>query len=393
MVAPPPSLIAIPPLHDELRRHVYLTAEGIEAKVKIKKAGGKFTQWYNAHGQWQANKPEGFPVLPYVSKNLNPSDAELTGDEIYWPEGEKDVETLDKLNLPAFTFGGVTDKIDIDAVSIAGKRVVVLADNDSHGGPEHARKKALLAVGAVNVKVVTFEQKDVSDFIAAGRDAEALRSYVDAVAWNSAPPVAAKEPEAAKPTTTWRSLPWLDMSKWDAEPVPQRDWIIFNRVPAEQFGIFSGEGGIGKSIIELTKDVAHVTGKDWLGSLPEIGPVIYLGAEDRTKELHIRMAAITAYFGVTFAEIVAAGLHILPIVDEDATLCTVSRAGTIEPTPLYRLLLEAAGDLKPINISIDPLTSVFAGNEIDRVQVYAFRRQPSRKPRRQSSAAGISTRQ
>jgi RecA-family ATPase len=36
------------------------------------------------------------------------------------------------------------------------------------------------------------------------------------------------------------------------------------------------------------KDIAHVLGKDWLGSLPELGPAFYLGAEDDITELHIR---------------------------------------------------------------------------------------------------------
>jgi RecA-family ATPase len=173
---------------------------------------------------------------------------------------------------------------------------------------------------------------------------------------------------------SWRTLPLMNMSNWDCEAVPQRDWVILNRVPAEQFGIFSGEGGTGKSIIELTKNVAHVTGKDWLGSLPEPGPTIYIGTEDSVKELHIRLAAIATYLGVTFAEIVAAGFYVLPLLEENATLVTMSRGGKIEPTPLYHQIYEMAGDVKPINVSIDPLTSVFGGNEIDRVQVYQFRR-------------------
>jgi RecA-family ATPase len=37
-----------------------------------------------------------------------------------------------------------------------------------------------------------------------------------------------------------------------------------------------------------------------------------------------------------------------------------------------RQLYEAAGDIKPKNISIDTLSRAFAGNEIDRVQVYGF---------------------
>jgi RecA-family ATPase len=171
-----------------------------------------------------------------------------------------------------------------------------------------------------------------------------------------------------------KPLPWLDMSGWDDVPVPHRDWVILNRVPAETFGIFSGEGGVGKSIIELTKDVAHVTGKDWLGSMPEIGPAIYVGTENSENELHIRLAAIGRHYGVTFKEMVDAGLHVLPLIEEDSTLVTASQNGAVETTALYRQIYEAAGDIKPINLSIDPLSSVFAGNENDRVQAYAFRR-------------------
>jgi hypothetical protein len=75
-------------------------------------------------------------------------------------------------------------------------------------------------------------------------------------------------------------LQWLDMSNWDSEPVPQRKWAI-DRVPLNQAGLFSGEGGTGKSIIELMKNVAHVTGKDWLGSMPELGPATT--SEPRTR--------------------------------------------------------------------------------------------------------------
>jgi hypothetical protein len=93
------------------------------------------------------------------------------------------------------------------------------------------------------------------------------------------------------------------MSKWDREPIPERKWAIRDHVPLNQAGLFSGEGGTGKSIIELTKDVAHVAGKDWLGALPEQGPAIYIGAEDDKDELHIRLAAIAKHHEVTFDEL------------------------------------------------------------------------------------------
>jgi RecA-family ATPase len=177
--------------------------------------------------------------------------------------------------------------------------------------------------------------------------------------------------QIAKPAR--RSLQWLDMSNWDAEPLPERPWAIFNRVPLYQVGLFSGEGGTGKSIIELHKDVAHVAGKDWLGSLPERDPAFYVGAEDDKVEIHIRLAAIAKHCGVTFEQLTRDGLRVLPLLGQDATLCFVhGKSGKVEATGLYKQLYEAAGDIKPKNISIDTLSRAFAGNEIDRVQVYQF---------------------
>lgn len=167
-------------------------------------------------------------------------------------------------------------------------------------------------------------------------------------------------------------IPWVDMSSWDSEPVPDRKWAIRDRVPLNQAGLFSGEGGTGKSILELTKDVAHVAAKDWLGSLPIPGPAFYVGAEDEEDELHRRLAAIATHYGVTFRELIKNGLHILCKLGEDATLCAASRSGRVETTQFYRQLYEAAGDIRPRNISIDTLSRAFAGNEMDRVQVYAF---------------------
>jgi RecA-family ATPase len=187
------------------------------------------------------------------------------------------------------------------------------------------------------------------------------------------PPIATESDEATSTPQRRQPLRWLDMSNWDREPVPQRKWAIRDRVPLNQAGLFSGEGGTGKSIIELMKNVAHVAGKDWLGSMPEHGPAIYLGAEDDKDEIHIRLAAIAKHYDVSFKQLIDNGLHVLPLLGQDATLCAASaKSGRVEVTSLYRQLYEAAGDIKPINISIDTLSRAFAGNEIDRVQVYAF---------------------
>jgi RecA-family ATPase len=234
-------------------------------------------------------------------------------------------------------------------------------------------EKALLdaahANGLVKDDGARAAQNTIESGIAAGMDKPAA-PLGERDGFDADPPTTAESgpPHISDPPP----LQWLDMSKWDREPVPERQWAIRDRVPLRQVGLFSGEGGTGKSIIELTKNVAHVAARDWLGSLPEPGPAFYLGAEDDADEIHIRLAAIAQHHGVTFAELIKGGLHVLCLLGQDATLCAVSRSGKVETTALYRQIYEAAGDIKPKNISVDTLSRAFAGNEIDRVQVYAF---------------------
>lgn len=148
---------------DELRRHIYASS-GMAKRIKVKFANGRFTNWYRVlvDGEvigWQAKKPDDYTAVPYLSACLNPFDPELSADWIYWPEGEKDVDTLSSINLPAFTFGGVGDGLPygIDHY-LKDRRIVVLADNDDPGRA-HAEKKAAVAASAASIKVVHFSDR------------------------------------------------------------------------------------------------------------------------------------------------------------------------------------------------------------------------------------------
>jgi RecA-family ATPase len=172
-----------------------------------------------------------------------------------------------------------------------------------------------------------------------------------------------------------RRLPPLDfvnMCNWDNVAVPEREWAVRNRIPIRQVTINSGEGAVGKSIVELQLAAAHALGKDWLGSLPEPGPAIYLGAEDDVPELHRRLADVCNLYNAKFADLISGGFNLLSHVEGDALLGVPDSCGQIVPTQLYYQLLEAARDIKPKHIGIDTLADVFGGNEIDRVQVRQF---------------------
>jgi RecA-family ATPase len=296
-------------------------------------------------------------------------------------EGERDADRVAALDHCATTVA-CGDWTEDCIEALAGRDVLILEDNDDAGRKKaHDAAQALYGV-AKTVRIVRLpdlpDKGDVSDWLDADlrRNADKLAEVCfDAPLWvpSTTAPAATATPAVTATAAPLPPLRWIDMSNWDNEPVPEREWAIPNRVPLKQAGLFSGEGGTGKSIIELTKNVAHVTGSDWLGSMPERGPAIYVGAEDDEKELHIRLAVIAKHFGVTFEELIAGGLHVLCLLGQDATLCAATgKSGKLEVTGLYRQLYEAAGDIKPKNISIDTLSRAFAGSEIDRVQVYAF---------------------
>jgi RecA-family ATPase len=167
-------------------------------------------------------------------------------------------------------------------------------------------------------------------------------------------------------------LPFLDMSQWDTAPAPPRLWSVRDRIPLRQPALFSGEGAIGKTLLALQLSAAHVLGRDWLGMLPELGPAIYFGAEDEADEIHRRMGDIAAHYGVTFADLIAGGLHLLSFAGKDALLGVANRAGIIEPTPLFHRLHKAVCSIKPQTLVIDTSADVYAGNENDRMQVRQF---------------------
>jgi DNA polymerase I-like protein with 3'-5' exonuclease and polymerase domains/RecA-family ATPase len=167
-------------------------------------------------------------------------------------------------------------------------------------------------------------------------------------------------------------LVYIDMSRWDFEPTPEQEWIVYNRIPRRECVLFSGIGGSGKSITQLFLSCATVLSRDWLGITPEQGSSIFVDAEDDEKVLHRRAKAIAEYYDVSITDLIKGGLHLVSWRGCDAALATISRNGIVEPTALYRALLEAAGDIKPATIGIAASANVFAGNENDRAQVQQF---------------------
>jgi RecA-family ATPase len=168
-----------------------------------------------------------------------------------------------------------------------------------------------------------------------------------------------------------QALPFIDMSAWEGVPIPQRQWAVHDRIPLRQPTLLSGEGAAGKTLLLLQQSVAHVLGRDWLGTMPEPGPAIYVGAEDEADELHRRIADIARHYNSSISEI-KGHLHLLSMAGEDAVLGRPDRNGIIQATPLFDRLMEAACDIRPKIIGLDTSSDVYAGEENNRSQVRQF---------------------
>jgi DNA polymerase bacteriophage-type len=326
--------------------------------------------WDDKRKQWKIGVKGTYAErkIPYRLSELK---AALLADpnvQVHIAEGESDANALAQLGLVVTTNPGgalswtpeLTDWLRVLGV----RKAVIHEDNDGEAHEFKGQKRTALLTkelsGFIKLKVVRYpdvpEGEDVRYWLEhGGHTKEELGARIAAAG-------------SARPPFTW-----LNMSKWDSEPVPERKWAIHDRVPLNQAGLCSGEGGVGKSIVELMKDVATVMGLEWYGVIPARGPAFYVGGEDDEDEVHIRLADIANYHGLSFEELIRNGLHVKCMLGRDMTLCApMGKSGRVEVTDFYRALYEQAGDIKPKNISIDTLTRAFAGSEIDRVQVYAF---------------------
>jgi putative DNA primase/helicase len=273
-----------PPVRsDEKRRHLFVR-DGEPVQIKVMHKNGGAANWYrvqNGEGVvgWQARKPQGFVEVPYVG-GADPFDREVIADEIYWPEGEKDVDTLNRIGLLATTFGGTGDGLPEGcAAYFAERNVVVLADNDE-GGRQHAeRKAALIAATAASIRILHFpelaEKGDVSDWVAGGHSADELRERADAVSvW-----LPIETPTAAGTPTAGRHL----ISHRASDIQPERlEWVWPGRIARGKVALLGGPPGLGKS--QVTANIAAIvsSGGEWPcgeGRAPQ-GGVLILSAED-----------------------------------------------------------------------------------------------------------------
>lgn len=272
----------------------YMYAGGQLKKLKYRKAdGSKFCTWLHKDGdKWEKGRKGIDPGLYQSHSNL---------PEIFFlVEGEKDVDNLKAAGLVAVSLpDGSQSKWEkaYDAV-FAGKRVLILPDNDEPGMKYAQMCAGKLYGNAVAIWILDLrkvwpeipKKGDISDVIAHLGEDDAIQKVMELFnnthIWE--PP---QEPEqSAEPK---QGLTVTAAQDLQTAELPPTVFLITGILP-EGTSIISAASKIGKSWMVLDMGLSIAAGKPFMGHNAAQCGVLYLALEDSLSRLQDRMNKILA---------------------------------------------------------------------------------------------------
>jgi hypothetical protein len=280
-----------PAFSDEKRRHYY-KAGVVPIKIKVMRKDGDALIWYRVSDDgvtgWQLRKPLGFRGVPFIG-HLDPFDPERIDEPVYWPEGEKDTDSVTAKGALAITFGGVGDGLPADCEAfLRSRHVIVLADNDAPGR-KHAEEKAALAFPiAASVRVVHFTEVppkgDVSDYFQLGGTLETLQQIVSLAPLYSPRLTPDTQAAAIGPVEIF----WHGVNYNRAA----RQWLVKDLIPQMGQGLVSGQWGTAKTFAALDLSASIMTATPFAGrDVIRRGGVLFIAAEG-ASEIPIRLQGV-----------------------------------------------------------------------------------------------------
>jgi len=168
-----------------------------------------------------------------------------------------------------------------------------------------------------------------------------------------------------------QSLSTVDPATWAGKPIPVREWLLDEWIPANTTTLFTGAGGVGKSLMGQQLATAVSLGVPFMGLAVASGSALYLTCEDDMDELHRRQSAICAAMNVDLAELTR--LHLVSLTNGgDNMLAAFAADNTMAVQPLMAKLRTTVDAIAPSLIVLDNVAHLFGGNEIVKAHVAAF---------------------
>ena len=151
---------------------------------------------------------------------------------------------------------------------------------------------------------------------------------------------------------------------------PARDWMVEGCFLKGTVALIAGDGGIGKSLLCQQLATSAVLGCPWLGLSLQAGRALYLACEDDGDELHRRQVAVNRDLGYEMADVLDAGLELIPRVGQDNAIMAFDRPSwRMKRTSLMDKLVLRCREEGVQYVIVDTATQTFRGNQNDETQV------------------------
>lgn len=244
----------------------------------------------DGRGGWTPKIGDSRRVLYRLPELLSSDPAE----PVFFVEGERKADKLAEwgLTATAIAFGANSWRPEY-AKALAGRRVIILPDNDAPGREFATKvKRAVEAAGgsAHILQLPNLPPKgDIMDW---DGTAEELRSLADDILAKSADDL----PGEGQVSITATPFAWTNPATIPLRPWVYGRWLLRNTITA-----VVAPGGVGKSALMASTVLALATGRELLGKTVWGGPqrVWYWNLEDDGEELSRQIHAAALKHGVS----------------------------------------------------------------------------------------------
>ena len=217
----------------------------------------------------------------------------IDADVVYVLEGEKAVDAAVSIGLNATTCSGGCGAVSqTDWSPLAGKRVVIIPDNDTPGRKFAETVAGILVSMDCEVHIIDLgddwpelpEKGDLDDWCEAhdAVEPEVLRQRIEALVTAAKPwtaPQLANGAQSNGAQSIQPKLNWRRVS--DVAPV-ELEWLWPWLIPLGKLNLFAGDPGLGKSFVTIDMAARVSRGGEWPDQpgKQQAGSVIILACED-----------------------------------------------------------------------------------------------------------------
>ena len=163
----------------------------------------------------------------------------------------------------------------------------------------------------------------------------------------------------------------LNLSRFDREPIPEREWLLQDWIPSGVVTLLYGDGGTGKSLLCLELQTCVALGQSFFGIEVTKGTSLGIYCEDDEFEIARRQANINQKYFTDFKEVEQYATWVSRVGEENI-LMSFDGKSIGNKTKFYTQIKKVLVENNPKLVVFDTVSDFFAGNENVRSEVTQF---------------------